>query len=228
MRVLSWNIRFGRGRDMRSSAHAILDTFDRLEPDLIFLQEAEQRFGRQSSLPLDALTRRGWTPVEPAHAKGLGYRGCAILLRPGLRADRAEHLPLRGFEQRGALLARIEGGPIPLSVACVHLGLLAVHRRRQTRVILDALTALPGPRAMIGDTNEWRGARRLSLPKGWHVVVTAPTFPSRRPVLTLDRACLDPSLDGISESGNLLPASMAASDHLPILVRLRARGALEG
>jgi endonuclease/exonuclease/phosphatase family metal-dependent hydrolase len=223
MKIMSWNIRFARGRDMRPSTGAILDALDADAPDIALLQEAEVRFGRASSLPLAELSRRGWRPVAPAAPRGLGYRGCAILLRGPLRAAEAVHLPLRGFETRGALVARIEGGAVPLSVACVHLGLLSFHRRQQLAAVLEALHRLPGPHAVIGDTNEWRGDRWLALPDGWRVLPTGKTFPTKRPRLRLDRICLGPGLRGEVDGRPLPDAVLRASDHVPIRARL-ARG----
>ena len=39
MRVVSWNIRWGCGKDGRIRIHAIIDVLRRLNPDVVCLQE---------------------------------------------------------------------------------------------------------------------------------------------------------------------------------------------
>jgi endonuclease/exonuclease/phosphatase family metal-dependent hydrolase len=215
MRVVTWNLHFALGTDYRLGPRRILDALDGFGAEIACLQEAETRIGRRSSLPLDAVTERGWTPVGQAKPGALGYRGNAILLRGGLSASDLHHLPLHGWETRGALLARIESGQGAFSLACVHLGLLRMHRVPQLRAVLDALRAMPGPHAVIGDTNEWRRAP-LPLPEGWVDHAPGPSFSSRWKVFRLDRLLTGPGLALSAARVEDAGFDKRASDHLPV------------
>ncbi|UWQ21977.1 endonuclease/exonuclease/phosphatase family protein [Jannaschia sp. W003] len=221
--VASWNLRFAWGTDMRPSAGRIVDALGTFGADVVCLQEAEARFGRRSSLPLGALSAMGWRPVHGGLGPGLGWRGNAVLLRGGWRADPPHHLSLRGWEVRGAVLVRLHGPEGALSLACVHLGLAGWHRRAQLRAVHAALEAMPGPHAIVGDTNEWR-AGGLALPDGWTMAAPGPTYPSRRPVFPLDRVLAGP---GLRIEGARVVAEgfdRRASDHLPVAATLVGEG----
>jgi endonuclease/exonuclease/phosphatase family metal-dependent hydrolase len=220
MRIVTWNLHFGLGTDYRLGPGRILDALDRFDVGLALLQEAETRFRRRSVLPLGALAERGWTRVGPAHPEALGYRGNAILMRPGFRAAETRHLPLRGWETRGALLARIETPEGPLSLACVHLGLLGMHRLAQLGAVLDALREMPEPRAVVGDTNAWRRGALL-LPDGWTDHAPGPSFSSRLRVFPLDRVLAGPGLSVSDPCVEMEGFDRRASDHLPVSATLR-------
>ena len=217
MRLVTWNIRFAFGTDMRPSAGRVLDAMDAFAADVVCLQEAEARFGgRPSSLPLDDLAARGWMPVRGDTGPNLGYRGNAILLRGPWRFSGVRHMPLRGFETRGVLKARLSGPSGDVSLACVHLGLLALHRRVQIREIIAALSEMPAPRLIVGDTNEWRRWAELPVDEGWAVHAPGPTFPSRGPVFRLDRVIAGPGVT-ITDTQVLRSGfDRRASDHLPV------------
>ena len=222
LNLVSWNIHFARTARWEPSGDAILAAIDGFGADVLCLQEAEERFGgRPSALPLHELARRGWRPVRRAPGSGLGYRGNAILVRRGWRVDDALHLPLRGIEVRGALIARLrapEGAP--LTLACVHLGLLGRHRRAQLRAVGRAMEGLPGPGLIVGDVNEWRLRARLPLPDGWTMHAPGRTFSTARPRFPLDRIMAGPGV-GVEDARVLREGfDVSASDHFPIAATL--------
>ena len=222
LNLVSWNVHFARTARWEPSANAILAAIDGFDADVLCLQEAEERFGgRPSALPLHDLARRGWRPVRRAPGSGLGYRGNAILLRRGWKVDDVLHLPLRGIETRGALIARIrspEGAR--LTLGCVHLGLLGRHRREQLRAVVGAVDGLPGPGVIAGDTNEWRLRARLPLPEGWTMHAPGKTFSSLRPRFPLDRIMAAPGV-GVEDARVMATGfDLAASDHLPVAATL--------
>ena len=220
--LVSWNVHFARTARWEPSADRILAALDGFGADVLCLQEAEERFGgRPSALPLGALARQGWRPVRRAPGSGLGFRGNAILLRRGWKVDDVLHLPLKGIETRGALIARIrapEGAA--LTLACVHLGLLGRHRRAQLRAVGRAMEGLPGPGVIAGDLNEWRRRARLPVPAGWTMHAPGATFSSLRPRFPLDRILASPGAR--VEDARVLRAGFdpAASDHLPIAAEI--------
>jgi endonuclease/exonuclease/phosphatase family metal-dependent hydrolase len=105
-------------------------------------------------------------------------------------------------------------------VIAAHLGLLRRSRVDQAATLLHAFLELaPMPTILLGDFNEWRRHRRSALD------VLEPyfggqkplaSFPSRRPMLALDRILGWPQglITGLAVHDT--PLSRLASDHLPL------------
>ena len=75
----------------------------------------------------------------------------------------------------------------------------------------------------MGDFNEHSrrvGLGRIATP--FVILPTAPTFPSRRPILPLDRIVHSPDLD-LVPLGQMPGKGPQPSDHLPLLAELRWR-----
>lgn len=224
LRLATWNIRAGLGTDLRRDAGRVMDAIAAMRPDVLALQEADFRLGaRPSALPragLEAATGLVPLPVGP-NAVSIGWHGNAILVRPGLRLAGLERLALPGLEPRGAVIADIEGGPGPLRVVAVHLGLMRGSRRRQLDMIREAVARHPPrPTVVLGDFNEY--SRRVGLgrlARAFHLVPPVATFPSRRPALALDRMAHSHDL-----ALRPLPVARAPgpqpSDHLPLLAEM--------
>lgn len=226
LRVASWNIRKGLGTDLRRDADRVLDGIAALDADIVALQEADFRLGdRPSALPRDRIT--ALTGLEPLpigrNSVSLGWHGNALLARPGIRVSGLEHLDLPGHEPRGAVLVDLDT-PAPLRLVAVHLGLLRSARRRQLDAIKAALGRHPvRPTVILGDFNEHSrrvGLGRIATP--FVILPTAPTYPSRRPFLPLDRIVHSPDLD-LVPLGQQPSRGHQPSDHLPLLAELRWR-----
>ena len=78
------------------------------------------------------------------------------------------------------------------------------------------------PTVLAGDVNEWylwgRPLRWLHAHFG--VTPALPTFPSRRPLLALDRVWTEPAAMLAFLSVHRSPLARIASDHLPLVARL--------
>ncbi|MFN4192448.1 MAG: endonuclease/exonuclease/phosphatase family protein, partial [Tabrizicola sp.] len=167
------------------------------------------------------------TGLEPLpvgrNAVSLGWHGNALLARPGIRLTGLEHLDLPGMEPRGAVIADLDT-PAPLRVVAVHLGLVRAARRWQLDAIKAALGRLPvRPTVILGDFNE--RSRRVGLgriARPFVILPTAPTYPSRRPFLPLDRIVHSPDLD-LQALPRGRDRGHQPSDHLPVLADLRWR-----
>lgn len=128
-----------------------------------------------------------------------GHHGNALLSRFPILQHTNHDASLPGDETRGLLHCVLQppGGP-ELHMFCVHLGLRESHRRAQLQQLCDlVLHGVPhgSPVVVAGDFNDWRlhGHRLLTECAGLHEVFVsalgqpARTFPSRYPVLRLDR-----------------------------------------
>ncbi|TIX49901.1 MAG: EEP domain-containing protein, partial [Mesorhizobium sp.] len=138
-----------------------------ISPDVIALQEADNRFGdRAGLLDLARLEHEtGLVPVPVSgNGKGHGWRGNVLLFKRGTVRD-VHQIKLPGLEPRGALVAEIDlDEKRPLRVIAAHLGLLRRSRSEQARVVLDIMSSADErPTLLLGDLNEWRLGNRSAL-----------------------------------------------------------------
>lgn len=227
--VASYNVHKCVGVDGKFDPGRIASVIHEINPDVIALQEADTRFGeRRGLLDLHWLEREtGLNPVPVSGVtKAHGWHGNVLFFRNGIVRD-VHQVKLPGLEPRGALMTEFElAEGASLRVVAAHLGLLNRSRQQQARMILDLLAARAEiPTVLMGDLNEWRLGSRSSLNslasrfRGMPPAV--PSFPSRLPVLALDRIMC--SHDGLIEQVHVHDTALArlASDHLPIKAVLR-------
>lgn len=227
LRVASYNIHKCVGTDRIFDPGRIAEVIAELDVDLLALQEVDRRFGRRHGLldMADILRRTGLTLLPCAtQPDGHGWRGNALLVRGG-EALSLRRMSLPGGEPRGAVIADIRFASGRLRVVAAHLGLLRRNRAQQVRAILDTLALAEDiPTLILGDLNEWRRGADSSL----HAIETgfdAPgrgpaTFPSRLPVLRLDRILGRPRGLVLGVAAHDTPLARVASDHLPVKASL--------
>jgi endonuclease/exonuclease/phosphatase family metal-dependent hydrolase len=235
LRLATWNLHRGRGRDGRidpgRTLSALLQTPELAGADILSLHEAEDEAAPYAGF-LDLARLEAETGLRSVHAgadlrhgpASHGVIGTILLLRPPLAAARTVMLRMPGLYPRAAVLADI--GPVVL--AATHLSLAQPLRILQVRRIVRALAGLPRrPAVLMGDLNEWRPWLGLAFarPVAGRRFAGPPraTFPAARPVLPLDRIlCEDPcTLTEVRAVSS--PTLVAASDHLPLTATLRLR-----
>jgi len=159
-----------------------------------------------------------------------GKFGNALLSRWPVLAVRRIDLSVRHYEPRGAIDCDFDVNGTLVRVVVSHLGLNAAERRLQVRTLVAALGSAPAagdadrPTVVMGDFNEWRPARSAlgGLDHRFGPSLTPRTFPSRLPLLPLDRFWVsDGGLRRLAVYAT--PLSRITSDHLP----LRAEAAWE-
>lgn len=232
--VASYNIHKAVGLDRRFDPRRIISVIEEINADVVAIQEANQRFGARSCLlDLDILRHDcGLTPVPlGADDRKHGWHGNLLLFRNG-EVTNAKWLKLPGIEPRGAVMVDLSMEAGPIRIIAAHLGLLRRCRRQQ----VDALLSLAEPedgRAtfLMGDLNEWRVGERSALkglePAFGPLHASIPSFPSRFPVLALDRVLAKPHNLISSVELHDTPLARIASDHLPIKAGVRL-GAASG
>ena len=107
-----------------------------------------------------------------------------------------------------------------MRIIVTHLGLWPAERRFQVRQILNLVKHTPLSERIIvlGDINEWLP---LGRPLRWlnglfgHSIVER-SFPSRWPLLALDRAWVRPRHSLLALKAHRTPLAARASDHLPV------------
>lgn len=224
--IASYNIHKCVGTDGRFDPARTARVIAEIDPDIIAIQEADERLGdRQGLLDLAALKRE--TGLVPLHAadggRSHGWHGNLILARSGAVVD-VEPVRLPGLEPRGALIVDLELKGVSMRVIAAHLGLLRRSRSQQTAALLGATQTVLRPTVLLGDFNEWRVQTRSSLlsllPHFGPVHAVLPSFPSRLPLLALDRILARPPQLIASLAVHKTPLSRVASDHLPVVAQL--------
>jgi endonuclease/exonuclease/phosphatase family metal-dependent hydrolase len=210
LRLVTLNIHKGLSQfNRRMVIHELREGLNRLEPDLVFLQEVQGlnerhalRFSTWPSAPQhEYLAQEGW---EHAYGRNRvrqhGHYGNALLSRYPIVSMENADISSHRFERRGMLhcVVAVPGWRRNLHCVCVHLSLHERGRRRQLDALVERLddTAARGlPIVVAGDFNDWRQrATRVLMDRlGLQEVSTiygsrpARTFPSLLPVLRLDR-----------------------------------------
>ena len=223
--IASYNIHKGVGSDGRRSPERILDVLDEIAADVVLLQEADTRFGvRRSVLPGELLAAHGWVAAPLGNHGALGWHGNAVLVRGQVQLTHSAPIYLPALEPRGAVLADVMLGNHTLRLVGAHLDLSGLWRARQARAMVAAVAQAPGnpPELVMGDFNEWRGggAALGELALHWRELRLPASFPARLPLGRLDRAFASHALNVADAGVQASALARAASDHLPIWVRL--------
>ncbi len=244
LRVVTWNVHRCRGLDRRTRPQRIAEVLGRLQPDVVALQEV---------LSLEGGAREQDQAGFLAHALGLqahhgtnrtigGARYGNLVLtrlpsRPGCNYD----LSLEGFEPRGLLRVDVEtGGGRVLHLFNAHLGVSFAERRGQARLLescgLFEAGALPGPRVLVGDFNEWTPtvasrllATRLRRARPSGRLRWRRSYPGLLPLVEIDRVYYEGALELRAHFVVRSLRALIASDHVPVVAdfELLSAGAQE-
>lgn len=224
LRFASYNVHRCVGVDGRHAPERILRVLESLHADVIALQEVEAT--RDESLDCLHHWSRALGMVHvygPTMAYENTQYGNALLTRLPVVQSLPLDLSLRRREPRGAIIAQLEHGDRTLGVVATHLGLRPYERRHQVQRILARLHEEPAmPRVLMGDINEWLlwGRPLRHLHRYFSAVPHRRSFPSRWPLLALDRIWVKPRalLRRIDTHRSSL--TRVASDHLPLVAEI--------
>ncbi|MES1172161.1 MAG: endonuclease/exonuclease/phosphatase family protein [Bacteroidota bacterium] len=224
LRVATWNIHDGVGRGGVRDVARVARVITTLDAPLVGLQEVG--CGPEhacDAADLAAATGLDWRAIRTRGHADVHY-GNVLLTSLPVVAVRSHDLSIDGREPRAALEVDVEWERRLVRVVVTHLGLRAGERRRQVArlltVVRDADAAMT---VLLGDINEWfiwgRPLRWLHRRFGVH---PAPrTFPSRMPVVALDRVWAHPRDTLSSITAVTDGEARLASDHLPVVATLR-------
>ena len=206
--------------DMRRDPARVLKVLDRMEAQIVVLQEADKRLPpRPAALPPVSLDQEGWQIAPLGGAGSLGWHGNAVIWRgPGLELIDTGHIALPGLEPRGAVRVELATPIGAVRVIGCHLGLVGNWRRRQMHKISRALRSLPPmPTAWVGDFNEWsRGPVLHRAAPQMAFLAARPSFPAPQPLGALDRIGLSHGLEATDHGVFAGRPARMASDHLPV------------
>ncbi len=228
---MTWNIHGGvcpRGSHDLDRCVALIRRHD---PDVLAIQEIE---GRRRAGPdpfaalCDALGGHAADAVTIRGDEGRGEAGAyghALFARWPLEEVALHDLSVAGRETRTAITARIAAPGGTLRVLATHLGLGWGERRGQAARLGALVRGMPeGPMVALGDFNDWtpRGAVDRALSATLPARTGQRTFPSRRPLLALDRIYVRPRTALLRAWTDR--AAREASDHLPVIAEVALPG----
>ena len=243
LKVLSYNIHKGLGLGNREfTLPRIRESLQVLQPDIVFLQEVLGQHDRHASRfkgwptlsQCDFLAEAGWP--HSAYGKNAvyshGHHGNAILSKYPIVEFENIDISTNAFESRGILHAvvKVPWGTMPLHCMCVHLNMLRRGRDTQLKSLCRRVIRSVNetePLIVAGDFNDWQesATKQLFDDFGVHEVFHsllgehAPTFPSKFPLLRLDRVYAR----GVRALGGEIlngPPWSDLSDHAPLLAQL--------
>lgn len=229
--VATYNIHRCVGTDRRYDAPRVVAVLREIGADIIALQEVENRGdASHASLQLDYLASTlGMTSVAGLRiVRRWKEYGNALLTRFPVLDVHRHNLSVTWREPRGAIDATLDvGDGASLRVLATHLGLGRIERRFQTMQLAKLIDAGDPqlPCLVLGDMNEWfaRSRHLRWLDRRLGSGGRAPTFPSRWPLLELDRVWLRPREALLEVAAHDSPLARAASDHLPLRARFDPR-----
>jgi len=223
LRVASYNIHCGIGRDRRFAPQRILDVLAEIDADLVALQEVGSRTNGVELLAWLAAGTGLRAVAGPTLVRPDGPYGNALLARCPVAAVDHLDLGVAGREPRGAIAADVDCAAGPrLRVVVTHLGLRPAERREQVRRLLGLCNGRDTPTVLAGDFNEWLrcSAPPRRLRAHFRPTPAPATFPAALPVFALDRIWARPRsiLAGVAVHASAL--ARVASDHLPLVATL--------
>lgn len=211
LRILTYNIHKGFSAGNR---HFILpkirDALIEYDSDILFLQEVQgqhtEHEKNHANWPnvchSEFLAHNVWPHF--AYAKNVvydaGHHGNAILSKHAIQ--RWENINVSPFSWASRSLLHgvttLPNQDTEIHVICIHLGLMAMERRRQFKTLckrIDEHVPHDAPLIIAGDFNDWTGqaekhlSRHLDLKEAYRTLhhSYAKTFPAWLPVLKMDR-----------------------------------------
>lgn len=231
--LATYNIHRCIGSDGRYDPARIREVLQQIDADVIALQEVE--VFRDDPEILDFLCAGSdWQPVQGITlSRGSGSYGNALLSRCPIEGVERQDLSFGDREPRGALHVRVRQDDRTIEVIATHFGLRPGERRAQAEALAGAIErhgsapGAPDLTVLMGDFNEWfLWGRALRLLRRHLARGPSPaTFPARFPLFSLDRIWATRGAKLTSVKAIRTPLTRVASDHLPLVARLRMTSA---
>jgi endonuclease/exonuclease/phosphatase family metal-dependent hydrolase len=230
LRVVSYNIRHGRGMDDKVDLARTAGVLGRLKPDIVALQEVDDRAERSGGVPqaqeLGRLLDMQWAFGKFMDFQGGGY-GMATLSRHPILRQEDLRLP-EGNEPRVALLTEIQlpGGERVL-VVNIHFDWVRDDdfRFAQASYLARYLDDVEIPWILVGDLNDQPGSRTWELFHSLALEARKPegdrsTFSSTDPRREIDFVFVAPAARWEVGRVEVIHEPLA-SDHRPVVAELR-------
>jgi endonuclease/exonuclease/phosphatase family metal-dependent hydrolase len=223
LRVATYNVHACVGTDRRHDPNRVASVVGELDADVVALQEFTYpaSVAIESREPVELVTLDSYQcALGPTREIATRCFGNALLTRHPIVDVHRIDLSMDRREPRGALAATVDVGGTHVHLLATHLGLKITERRFQVKQLLSYLDSVRHSLVVVlGDFNDWLPGRSAV-----HVLdhrlgrsASLRSFPSSRPMLSLDRIWIQPAtaLRRIFVHSSAL--ARRASDHLPVV-----------
>jgi endonuclease/exonuclease/phosphatase family metal-dependent hydrolase len=231
VRVLSYNIRHGRGMDDAIDLPRIAAVIRQTKPDLVALQEVDREARRSGGVDQAAELGR-LTGMQAVFGRARDFQGGeygnAVLSRLPILESQVHPLPeTEGIEPRSVLEVRIamRDQEMPLVFVSTHLDYRALEERmRQIERLNEIFVGDEHPPTLlVGDMNDMPDSPTLvALQDHWANATAGqdlPTFPAAQPTRQIDFVLFRPAGAWRVIEARVIEEPLA-SDHRPLMVVL--------
>jgi endonuclease/exonuclease/phosphatase family metal-dependent hydrolase len=216
----SYNIHKAEGIDRRVDLARIALVLKEIDADLIGVQEIYRAQAQALAESLEMSMEMGATRIHD----GEPY-GNAVFTRLSVHASYTFDLTRPTRQPRGGIRLDLLAGESILHLFNVHFGLKIRERAEQVEALVREQilnVQLVGPRVVMGDLNEWfPGAVGRALRRELQGPRIRRTHPALLPLFPLDRIYWDRHLHAEGFHVHRSRLARVASDHLPVVARLR-------
>jgi endonuclease/exonuclease/phosphatase family metal-dependent hydrolase len=220
MRVMTWNIHGGVGMDGRFDLARIVDAIAHHAPDVVALQEVDSR-RRAAQGPSPFTFLREAIGQHGIEAKSIttadGDYGQMVISRWPLQAVQIHDITVAQREPRRAIQTDVIAPAGTVRLIAAHFGLRPSERRTQARRLVAIGRPHPSTTVMLGDFNDWfwPSSMRAALERELPAHTRHATYPSRWPLMSLDRVYCWPARALLRSYVDR--KSWIASDHLGLV-----------
>lgn len=219
LRIMSYNIRNGRGMDDVSDFQRTADVINKARPDVVAVQEVDSVTGRSGQTDvLRVLADK--TLMHPVYAPAIDYDGgkYGIGMLSKEKPVTYRYLALPGREEQRALLIVEFDKYI---YCCTHLSLTGEDRLASLDIIRKEAAKANKPLFIAGDFNAHPDSEVIKGIQNDFVILTntkQPTFPADEPKETIDYiAVYAKDTTAFTRLSAWVVDEPAASDHRPVV-----------
>jgi endonuclease/exonuclease/phosphatase family metal-dependent hydrolase len=237
LRVGTWNIAGARREQTNQvDLDAVLAAVRALGVDLLSVQEVDRHLARSGRTDQPAAIARAlgadwfWSyapaligddfrPLSGPDPGGPAYGNLLVSRLPLAGVEHLRFPPAGGGEQRTALLATIQVGSRPVTVAATHLSNRQGHNVRQLRELQGLTASRSAPRLLLGDLNMPSTVLLVASRRGWPETGRGRTWPNSAPTQQLDHILRNDPTGVVRPRGARVVAA-PVSDHRALVVEL--------
>ena len=217
--IMSYNVQHCAGMDKKVDYDRTAEVIRKQQPDIVTLQELDSMTARSKQHnQLSELANR--TSYYPVFGSAIdfdgGKYGVGVLTRE--RPLSTRRIPLPGEEPRVLLVVELQN----YVMACTHLDLEEEHRLASVPLIVAEAQRWQKPFILAGDWNDTLDSNLMNEMTKYFTLNsgTEATFPAYEPQDCLDYIASFKEQPGTTLEYDVMDEPLA-SDHRPIMVRLR-------
>jgi endonuclease/exonuclease/phosphatase family metal-dependent hydrolase len=237
LRVGTWNIAGARREQTNQvDLDAVVAGVRALGVDLLAVQEVDRTLARSGRSDQPAVIAQalgaGWfwsfapalvgddfRPLSGPDPGGPAYGNLLVSRLPLAAVEQLRFPPAGGGEQRTAILASLQVGSRPVTVAATHLSNRQGHNVRQLRELQQVAGSRAAPRLLVGDLNMPSTVLVVASRRGWPETGRGRTWPNSAPTQQLDHILRNDPTGAVQPRGARVAAA-PVSDHRALVVEL--------